>query len=56
MSRYNADDIYCIIGSSLLKNKAGITNQELLDEYEADFTAVRILELAQARMLKVALT
>ena len=46
MSRYNADDIYCILGSSVLKNKAGITNQDLLDEYEADFTAVRILEFA----------
>lgn len=46
MSRYNADDIYCILGSSVLKNKAGITNQDLLNEYEADFTAVRILELA----------
>ena len=48
MSRYNADDVYCIPGTAVLKNKAGITNQELLDEYEADFTAIRILELAQA--------
>ena len=48
MPRYNADDVYCIPGSAVLKNKAGITNQELLDEYEADFTAIRILELAQA--------
>ena len=48
MPRYNADDVYCIPGSAVLKNKAGITNQDLLDEYEADFTAIRILELAQA--------
>ena len=48
MSRYNADDVYCIPGSAVLKNKAGITNQDLLDEYEADFTAICILELAQA--------
>ena len=48
MSRYNADDVYCIPGTAVLKNKAGITNQDLLDEYEADFTAIRILELAQA--------
>ena len=46
MSRYDADDVYCIPGAAVLKNKAGITNQNLLDEYEADFTAVRILELA----------
>ncbi len=46
MSRYNADDVYCIPGTAVLKNKAGITNQNLLDEYEADFTAIRILELA----------
>lgn len=46
MSRYNADDVYYIPGTAVLKNKAGITNQDLLDEYEADFTAIRILELA----------
>jgi cell filamentation protein len=46
MSRYDADDVYCIPGTAVLKNKAGITNQDLLDEYEADFTAIRILELA----------
>jgi cell filamentation protein len=45
-SRYDADDVYCIPGTAVLKNKAGITNQGLLDEYEADFTAIRILELA----------
>ena len=48
MSRYNADDVYCIPGTAVLINKAGITNQDLLYEYEADFTAIRILELAQA--------
>ena len=46
MSRYDADDVYCIPGTAVLKNKSGITNQGLLDEYEADFTAIRILELA----------
>lgn len=46
MSRYDADDVYCILGTAVLKNKAGVTNQDLLDEYEADFTAIRILELA----------
>ena len=47
MSRYDADDVYCLPGTALLKNKAGITDQALLDQYEADFTTVRLLELAQ---------
>lgn len=47
MSRYDADDVYCIPGTAVLKNKAGITDPDLLDEFEADFTAIRILELAQ---------
>ena len=47
MSRYDADDVYCIPGTAVLKNKAGIKNQDLLDNYEADFTAIRILELSQ---------
>ena len=47
MSRYDADDVYCIPGTAVLKNKAGITEQDQLDEYEGDFTAIRLLELAQ---------
>ena len=47
MSRYDADDVYCIPGTPVLKNKAGITDQDLLDEYEGDFTAIRLLELTQ---------
>jgi cell filamentation protein len=47
MSRYDADDHYCIPGTSVLRNKAGITDQQLLDEFEADYTTVRIIELAQ---------
>ena len=47
MSRYDADDVYCIPGTAVLKNKAGITDQEQLDEYEGDFTAIRLLELTQ---------
>ena len=47
MSRYDADDVYCIPGTAVLKNKAGITDQALLDEYEGDFTAIRLLELTQ---------
>jgi cell filamentation protein len=49
MSRYNADDVYCIPppGTVVLKNKVGITDQDLLDKYEGDFTAIRLLELTQ---------
>jgi cell filamentation protein len=47
MSRYDADDVYCIPGAVVLKNKAGITDQDQLDEYEGDFTAIRLLELTQ---------
>jgi cell filamentation protein len=47
MARYDADDVYCIPGTAVLKNKAGITDQGQLDEYEGDFTAIRILELTQ---------
>ena len=47
MSRYDADDVYCLPGSSVLKNKAGISDQDLLDQYEADFTTIRLLELAK---------
>ena len=53
MSRYDADDTYCITGTSVLKNKAGITDQKLLDEFEADFTAIRLLELAQTPVIGV---
>ena len=31
----------------VLKNKVGITDQDLLDEYEGDFTAIHLLELTQ---------
>jgi len=47
MSRYDADDVYCIPGTAVLKNKAGIADQDQLDEYEGDFTAIRLLELTQ---------
>jgi cell filamentation protein len=47
MSRYDADDTYCIPGTAVLKNKAGIKDQNLLDEFEADFTTLRIIELSE---------
>ena len=61
MSRYDADDAYCLPGSSVLKNKGGISDQDLLDQYEADFTAVidanltaafRVVKRASPKMLK----
>jgi len=51
MSRYDADDTYCISGTAVLKNKAEITDQDLLDQYEADFTTVRIIELSQTPII-----
>ncbi len=30
MSRYGADDVYFLLGSSVLKNKAGITKEALI--------------------------
>jgi len=47
MSRYDADDTYCIPGTAILKNIPNITDQELLDQYEADYSTVRIIELSQ---------
>jgi cell filamentation protein len=47
MSRYDADDTYCIPGTAILRNKAGITDKNLLDAFEADFTAIRIIELSE---------
>lgn len=45
MSRYDGSDSYVYPGSEILCNKAGIRDQSALDEFEADVTAVRMLEL-----------
>ena len=45
MSRYDGSDSYVYTGSEVLCNKAGIRDQSALDEFEADVTAVRMLEL-----------
>ncbi len=47
MPRYDAHDTYCYPGSSVLRNKAGLTDQASLDAFEADITAARLLELSQ---------
>jgi cell filamentation protein len=45
MSRYDIADVYCYENSSVLKNKLGLQNQEELDAFEADITALRIIAL-----------
>lgn len=47
MSRYDAIDDYVYPGTTVLKNKAGIQDQAALDAFEADATAVRMLELLE---------
>lgn len=45
MSRYDAIDDYVYPGTTVLRNKADIREQTALDAFEADATAVRMLEL-----------
>ena len=47
MSRYDAVDDYVYPGTTVLKNKAGIQGRLVLDAFEADATAVRMLELLE---------
>lgn len=46
MSRYDADDVYCYPGSSVLKNKLDIQDQDQLDAFEADITLARIIAVS----------
>ena len=46
MSRYDADDVYCYPGSSTLKNKLDIAEQDQLDAFEADITVARIVGIS----------
>ena len=48
MSRYDAADAYAYPGTTVLRNKAGIQDQAALDAFEADATALRMLELVDA--------
>ncbi|WP_114971366.1 Fic/DOC family protein [Rhodoferax ferrireducens] len=48
MSRYEASDVYAYPGSIILINKANIHDQGALDAFEADATALRMLELIEA--------
>ena len=47
MSRYSVEDIYCYSGSSVLRNKLGLKDQDQLDQYEAEITALRLVELQE---------
>ncbi len=47
MSRYSVEDIYCYPGSSVLRNKLGLKDQDQLDQYEAEITALRLVELQE---------
>lgn len=47
MSRYDADDDYVYPDTEVLRNKADIHDQVALDAYEADATAIRMLELIE---------
>ena len=46
MSRYEADS-YCYPESDVLRNKLNIRNQAALDAFEADATAIRMIELVE---------
>jgi cell filamentation protein len=45
MSRYDGPDTYVYPDTTVLRNKADIRDQKALDLFEADATAVRMLEL-----------
>lgn len=53
MSRYDRVDTYIIPGTEVLRNQADIADQKALDAFEADATALRMLELAISSILKV---
>jgi cell filamentation protein len=47
MSRYDGSDGYTYPGSEILINKADLHDQAALDAFEADATAIRLLELIE---------
>ncbi len=48
MSRYSADDDYCYLGTSVLRNKLNYQDQESLDLFEAEITTLRMIELQES--------
>lgn len=47
MSRYDGSDSYTYPNSEILRNKADLRDQAALDAFEADATAIRLLELIE---------
>ena len=47
MSRYDADDTYCYLGTDVLRNKAEITNAEDLEAYEGELSTLRSIEILE---------
>lgn len=47
MSRYDGSDSYTYPDSEILKNKADLHEQAALDAFEADATAIRLLEMIE---------
>lgn len=47
MSRYDGTDSYTYPNSEVLQNRADLREQEALDAFEADVTAVRLLEIVE---------
>jgi len=47
MSRYDGTDSYTYPNTEILRNKADIRDQSALDAFEADATAMRMLELVE---------
>lgn len=47
MSRYDGSDSYTYPDSEILKNKAELHDQAALDAFEADATAIRLLEMIE---------
>lgn len=45
MSRYDGSDTYLYPDTEVLRNKAEIGGQTALDAFEADVTAVRMLDI-----------
>lgn len=47
MSRYDGSDSYTYLDFEILKNKADLHDQAALDAFEADATAIRLLEMIE---------
>jgi cell filamentation protein len=47
MSRYSVEDIYCYSGTSVLRNKLDLTDQQELDQFEGEITTLRLVELQE---------